>query len=643
MIMSFARTLSLAVLLSSALLLAAVSVASADTITSTVSGGLWADPGSWQGNTVPGSDDDAIVIGPVQVSGVISCHNLTVETAGSVSAAEAPNPRTLRVYGAVVNGGAITDNGFYSFDLELHGDILNAGTWSTHLVTLMGDGDREIIDTSPAGFDSEFATAPGVSGDITVTTPATFEGFIDFSGYRVILQPGSHLTLPATKLSGEIMAAGNEVRCGSWTFLENCTLDDAVLVGPVEATFNVLFTTRLEVKGLLQNGTGGGAATVDGDLINHGTIRNDQYSFFFKVHGDVENHGTIDTPQLSLEGVGVTHRLTMGPDASMGATVFLPEFQASTLVATTPVTLDGGLGLGVGTLILEPGASAHFPNHGGVSGFAGTIEANGNTITTEGTNSAISEVTVVRGVFGDAAVVSDVMFTEGLTVTGALKGNTWVDADITVEGRLRVEGSTEDFGAPLRITVLNDLENLGSMTNSRVTLAGTVDQLVGAGSGIAVPEFVLESGLNAASYQWYRDGAMLDGETGPSLTFNTVSITDYGRYHCEGDGLDSRNVFIAQLLDTTDVPVAQLAALEQNHPNPFNPATNIAFSLDRAGPVSLVVYDLAGREVDRLVSGERQVGRHVVTWQPRGMASGTYVYRLRADGVDVSRKCSLLK
>jgi hypothetical protein len=191
--------------------------------------------------------------------------------------------------------------------------------------------------------------------------------------------------------------------------------------------------------------------------------------------------------------------------------------------------------------------------------------------------------------------------------------------------------------------VRNDLENLGSMTNSRVTVAGTVDQMVGAGPGIAVPEFVIESGLPGDGHQWYRDGTALDGETEPSLTLNTVGAADYGRYHCEAEGFVSRDVVIVELLDTTDVPIARGVTLEPNHPNPFNPTTTIAFSLDRGGPVSLVVYDLAGREVDRLVTGELGAGRHAVTWQPRGLASGVYVYRLRAGGVDVARKCSLLK
>lgn len=92
----------------------------------------------------------------------------------------------------------------------------------------------------------------------------------------------------------------------------------------------------------------------------------------------------------------------------------------------------------------------------------------------------------------------------------------------------------------------------------------------------------------------------------------------------------------------------QVNALNQNHPNPFNPQTIIEFALVRTGPVDLAVYDLNGRRVARLVRGEQAAGRHRVLWDGRGLdgrtlASGTYVYRLVADGEVMSRKLTLLK
>lgn len=88
--------------------------------------------------------------------------------------------------------------------------------------------------------------------------------------------------------------------------------------------------------------------------------------------------------------------------------------------------------------------------------------------------------------------------------------------------------------------------------------------------------------------------------------------------------------------------------LRQNHPNPFNPATIIAFDLARPGTADLSVFDSDGRLVRHLVRGRRSAGVHRVTWDgtdDRGarVASGVYFYRLHADGEVVSRKMVLLK
>ncbi|MDO9171217.1 MAG: C25 family cysteine peptidase [bacterium] len=88
--------------------------------------------------------------------------------------------------------------------------------------------------------------------------------------------------------------------------------------------------------------------------------------------------------------------------------------------------------------------------------------------------------------------------------------------------------------------------------------------------------------------------------------------------------------------------------LDQNRPNPFNPATEIRFSVPRRTAVSLKVYDLAGRVVRTLVAGELEGGEHAAVWRGDDDAgarapSGLYVYRLTADGATVSRKMMLLK
>ena len=72
--------------------------------------------------------------------------------------------------------------------------------------------------------------------------------------------------------------------------------------------------------------------------------------------------------------------------------------------------------------------------------------------------------------------------------------------------------------------------------------------------------------------------------------------------------------------------------LAQNHPNPFNPATRIAFTLPEAADVRLEVYDVLGRRVAVLVSERRQAGQHTVDFDATGLAGGVYISRLNPVG-----------
>ncbi|MBN1885080.1 MAG: T9SS type A sorting domain-containing protein [Candidatus Krumholzibacteriota bacterium] len=90
-----------------------------------------------------------------------------------------------------------------------------------------------------------------------------------------------------------------------------------------------------------------------------------------------------------------------------------------------------------------------------------------------------------------------------------------------------------------------------------------------------------------------------------------------------------------------DAPPA--ASLATNAPNPFNPSTVIRFTLDTERFVDLRVYDVAGREVDRLVACRLPAGPHDVTWRPSHLSSGIYLYVLRAGDRLLSGKAVLVR
>lgn len=83
--------------------------------------------------------------------------------------------------------------------------------------------------------------------------------------------------------------------------------------------------------------------------------------------------------------------------------------------------------------------------------------------------------------------------------------------------------------------------------------------------------------------------------------------------------------------------------LEQNYPNPFNPSTQIDYQLPQSGFVSLVVYDLLGREITTLVSEENKPGKHSLQWNASQLASGVYYLKLQCGNNVLTEKMLLMK
>ncbi|MFA6979748.1 MAG: T9SS type A sorting domain-containing protein [Ignavibacteriaceae bacterium] len=83
--------------------------------------------------------------------------------------------------------------------------------------------------------------------------------------------------------------------------------------------------------------------------------------------------------------------------------------------------------------------------------------------------------------------------------------------------------------------------------------------------------------------------------------------------------------------------------LGQNYPNPFNPSTTIQYSLKESGNVDLSVYNALGQKVLLLVNEHQNVGSHSVKFDASHLASGIYIYRIKANNFIASKKLLLLK
>jgi hypothetical protein len=125
----------------------------------------------------------------------------------------------------------------------------------------------------------------------------------------------------------------------------------------------------------------------------------------------------------------------------------------------------------------------------------------------------------------------------------------------------------------------------------------------------------------------------IDGQRGDNdLTANGEIIVSFGSYGFSATGICAEEKIIPDRYE-----------LLQNYPNPFNPITTIPFNLPEQSDVLLTVYNILGQKVITLVNENLPAGRYRHDWEIKNLASGIYIYRLKANAFVQSRKMVILK
>jgi hypothetical protein len=140
-----------------------------------------------------------------------------------------------------------------------------------------------------------------------------------------------------------------------------------------------------------------------------------------------------------------------------------------------------------------------------------------------------------------------------------------------------------------------------------------------------------------------------NGNTNGTSRYNfSDNKLNSGKYNYRLKQIDyNGNYEYFQLSSTIEVSLPGKYNLSQNYPNPFNPVTKIDYEIPANSKVSIVLYDMSGKEVKTLVNSEQSAGFYTIQLNAGDLSSGIYFYRMIANSngnnMTFTKKLSVIK
>jgi len=143
-----------------------------------------------------------------------------------------------------------------------------------------------------------------------------------------------------------------------------------------------------------------------------------------------------------------------------------------------------------------------------------------------------------------------------------------------------------------------------------------------------------DGGLTFPRNIFYKGGLGLATSSSSTVTYVPTTASQWRTFALSLQGI---------IQDRFSLPVVNDYKLDQNYPNPFNPNTKISFNLPVESKTLLIIYDISGREVKKLVDATLPAGIHEVNFNGESLSSGVYFYKLATPGFTQSKKMVLIK
>jgi len=224
------------------------------------------------------------------------------------------------------------------------------------------------------------------------------------------------------------------------------------------------------------------------------------------------------------------------------------------------------------------------------------------------------------------------------------------DGDPDLAG-IPISGITTDFDGQLRDLVL-PYRGADEATTIPVELVSFTynisgnDIILNWSTATELNNYGFEIWKKQNNSDWQNIGFVAGA--GNSTNINSYSFTDrdlkpgYYSYKLRQVDFSGASKFY-ELTETVNLNFPDQFELHQNFPNPFNPTTKISWQLPVSGRLTIKLFDVLGREIETIVNGYYEAGKHSVEFDGSKLTSGIYIYELRTGSYRANKKMTIIK
>jgi parallel beta-helix repeat protein len=493
------------------------------------------------------------------------------------------------------------------------------------ILTLNADSSIEAQNLLPAEIDKNMVLTSANSPYIALTDVIVKPNVL------LTLEPGVEIQSAngtSIYINGQIYANGNEEKL---ILLHGMSVDSHWGALCFENTTGPSFLSHIKIEGAVGIDTAQFKAAVSmynaNVTLDHISTRNTHQPFYSRKSTIILTHCILDGAGLNDFVVPILNSSVRIEDCHFNGELDF-DFVDDCIIRNNKIEIVSnnanrdGIDIGASkNVLIEKNQVFNCPDKGISIGEKSTVTVQGNLVVN----------TTLAVAVKDSSVVT-------------IDHNTFYNDSIGVACYENIAGWGGGF-ANVKNTVFSKTRgaefSLDSKSSIQITYSlSDKNRISGLGNIKDDPHFAEENEFN---FYLLSDSPCIDAGDPASHSDPDSTRTDIGAFFFDkGQGDLSHH-------DRNDPSVRpRCFTVHQNYPNPFNPVTTIVFELPRNSNVTVVILNILGRRVTRLLQEEKQVGVHRIEWRGvddagNAVSSGMYFYKVTAGDKTILRKMILMR